>query len=159
MRPWIAVLWCRWWYHSSPPVQFRNCPQYKEMEMELDDLRCCGNCKHRQHGKYGDTTMDRCGVKTRGTPGSWQWCQRWEWDEILHHHRVVPRKFGCRTFAYDAILCACASEEHSQCAFFDPIIEFPTECAHREWDADRNIAFCQSPEAVEDIAARRKAYE
>ena len=54
--------------------------------VEVENLKCCGNCLHRSTidmGSYSDETCDK-----DNNLSSWQYCEKWEFDGIERSGRT-----------------------------------------------------------------------
>ena len=56
------------------------------MEIQLDDLKCCGNCTHRTSIDMGSEHEESC-KKNYNTP-SYMKCDEWEYDKLKWSDRV-----------------------------------------------------------------------
>lgn len=53
--------------------------------MQLDDLKCCGNCSKRVSLDMGDYFEENCLINN--TLESFKICDKWEYDGILWQKR------------------------------------------------------------------------
>lgn len=58
--------------------------------MNENDLKCCGNCLHRNHVNMGDYFEEFCGE--RHTTGSYEYCDEWAFDGL--HRELRSEKFS-----------------------------------------------------------------
>ena len=52
--------------------------------MKKEDLKCCGNCEHRNSINSGDDQIESCPYETLP---SWGICGKWEYDGVNIYHR------------------------------------------------------------------------
>ena len=54
--------------------------------MNIQDLKCCGNCAHRKSYPAGrNQVIELCDNDYRA---SWEVCKKWEYDEIIKGSRL-----------------------------------------------------------------------
>jgi hypothetical protein len=60
--------------------------------MELDDLKCCGNCKYRDAEEYNindkEYIIEVCTHAKSIDKRSWKVCDEWEGDTYIHEERM-----------------------------------------------------------------------
>lgn len=54
--------------------------------MNVNDLKCCGNCLHRISLDMGDYVEERC--ERRHQTSSYEYCDSWEYDGSRRELRV-----------------------------------------------------------------------
>jgi hypothetical protein len=54
----------------------------------FDDLKCCGNCKHRDSSYSDGNSVEYCYLNDSGH-ASWQVCKQWEYDNLKKADRMV----------------------------------------------------------------------
>ncbi len=55
--------------------------------MNVTNLSCCGNCKHRSSIDMGDYFEETC-LKGNHLE-SFKVCSEWEYDKMIYHNRKV----------------------------------------------------------------------
>jgi len=53
--------------------------------LSIDDMKCCGNCHHRESMDNGDDFIECC--SKRNSMASWQVCDKWRYDKVSEKHR------------------------------------------------------------------------
>jgi len=55
--------------------------------MNIDDLKCCGNCLNRVTNDMGDCSSEGC-EETDNITGSYEYCDEWEYDGLHRESRM-----------------------------------------------------------------------
>ena len=53
--------------------------------LSIDDMKCCGNCHHRESMDNGDNFIECCSM--RNNMASWQVCDKWKYDNVAKKRR------------------------------------------------------------------------
>ena len=57
------------------------------MKLTIENLKCCGNCNHRDGMDVGENYEEWCTQKN--TKSSWRICKNWKYDEMTISHRSL----------------------------------------------------------------------
>ena len=55
--------------------------------LSIDDMKCCGNCHHRESMDNGDNFIECCSM--RNNMASWQVCDKWKYDNVAKKRREL----------------------------------------------------------------------
>jgi hypothetical protein len=54
-----------------------------------EDLKCCGNCSHRNTMDMGGYIAELCNFRKENTNGSENVCEMWDFDNLKSKDRMI----------------------------------------------------------------------